>query len=264
MPGAVTTRYCPTGGHRNDLYLSWGGQWRDNVRGRTERRWPSGASVSMKKTTYSTVARRGITFAAVSIAGVALSAASANAAVPGSTATDVWDSLAQCESGGNWAINTGNGYAGGLQFSPSTWAAHGGAGSAANASREQQIAVAQRVQASQGWGAWPACAAKLGLSGGAPAPQAAPATRTPAATQVPAAQAAARQAAPKAAAPAARHAAAVPLSGKTYTVQSGDTLSKVAAQLNIAGGWQQLADANTATVSNPDMVFPGQVLQLPA
>lgn len=75
----------------------------------------------------------------------------------------VWDQLAQCESGGNWSINTGNGYSGGLQFSPGTWAAHGGTGNAANASREQQIAVAQSVQASQGWGAWPSCSAKLGL-----------------------------------------------------------------------------------------------------
>ena len=82
-------------------------------------------------------------------------------------ARHIWDSLAQCESSGNWGTNTGNGYAGGLQFSPSTWAAYGGTGSAANASREQQIAVAEKVQASQGWGAWPACAAKLGLSGGA-------------------------------------------------------------------------------------------------
>ncbi len=74
-----------------------------------------------------------------------------------------WDQLAQCEAGGNWSTNTGNGYSGGLQFSPGTWAAHGGVGDAANASREQQIAVAERVQASQGWGAWPACSAKLGL-----------------------------------------------------------------------------------------------------
>ena len=54
------------------------------------------------------------------------------------------------------------------------------------------------------------------------------------------------------------------LSGKTYTVKSGDSLSKIAAQLGVAGGWQQLADANTATVSNPNLVFPGQVLRLPA
>lgn len=79
----------------------------------------------------------------------------------------VWDSIAQCESGGNWAINTGNGYQGGLQFNPQTWNAYGGgeyAASADQASREQQIAVAEKVQAAQGWGAWPACTASLGLS----------------------------------------------------------------------------------------------------
>ena len=76
----------------------------------------------------------------------------------------VWDRLAQCESGGNWSINTGNGFSGGLQFTPSTWAGYGGTGAPESASRAQQIAVAERVQASQGWGAWPACAAKLGLN----------------------------------------------------------------------------------------------------
>lgn len=78
----------------------------------------------------------------------------------------VWDSLAQCESGGNWSINTGNGFYGGLQFTASTWAAFGGtayAPSAHLASREQQIAVAQKVQQGQGWGAWPACTASLGI-----------------------------------------------------------------------------------------------------
>ena len=75
----------------------------------------------------------------------------------------VWDRLAQCESGGNWSINTGNGYSGGLQFAPGTWRANGGSGSAHNASRSEQIAVAKRVLASQGWGAWPACSSRLGL-----------------------------------------------------------------------------------------------------
>jgi LysM repeat protein len=75
----------------------------------------------------------------------------------------VWDRLARCESGGNWGINTGNGYSGGLQFAPGTWAANGGTGSAHNASRAEQIRVAERVRASQGWGAWPACSSKLGL-----------------------------------------------------------------------------------------------------
>ncbi|KAA8735154.1 transglycosylase family protein, partial [Corynebacterium tuscaniense] len=77
-----------------------------------------------------------------------------------------WDRLAQCEAGGNWHINTGNGYYGGLQFSASTWRAHGGgqfAPYAHQATREQQIAVAERTLAAQGWGAWPACSARLGL-----------------------------------------------------------------------------------------------------
>lgn len=79
----------------------------------------------------------------------------------------VWDQIAQCESGGNWSINTGNGYYGGLQFSYSTWLAYGGgayAPTANLASRDQQIAIATLVQQSQGWGAWPSCTAKLGLS----------------------------------------------------------------------------------------------------
>lgn len=75
----------------------------------------------------------------------------------------VWDQLAQCESGGDWSTNTGNGYSGGLQFSPDTWAAYGGQGDASQATREEQIAVAERVQAAQGWGAWPSCSAAIGL-----------------------------------------------------------------------------------------------------
>lgn len=75
----------------------------------------------------------------------------------------VWDRIAACESGGNWAINTGNGYYGGLQFSLNTWQAHGGTGLPSDASREQQIAIAQSVQASQGWGAWPVCSVKAGV-----------------------------------------------------------------------------------------------------
>ena len=76
----------------------------------------------------------------------------------------VWDSLAQCESGGNWAINTGNGYYGGLQFNVGTWQSYGGSGLPSDASRETQIAIATKVRdASGGYGAWPACAAKLGL-----------------------------------------------------------------------------------------------------
>ncbi|MBT2533052.1 transglycosylase family protein [Arthrobacter sp. ISL-48] len=213
----------------------------------------------MKDTTIRTAARRGVTLAAVSAAGLALSATAANAA----TTTSTWDSLAQCESGGNWATNTGNGYTGGLQFSDSTWSAYGGTGSAANASRDQQIAVAEKVQASQGWGAWPSCASQLGLSGGATAvaPQSVP-VQSPPVTQAPANQAPVTQAAPATTVP--QHAAAVALSGETYTVEPGDTISKVAEKLGIAGGWETLADANLDTVTDPDLVFAGQILQLPA
>lgn len=223
----------------------------------------------MKKSTFSTAARRGVTLAAVSVAGLALSATAANAATPTATSASTWDALAQCESGGNWATNTGNGFSGGLQFTPQTWAAYGGTGSPESASRAQQIAVAEKVQAGQGWGAWPACAAKLGLSGGATAaaPQIQPQS---AAVQAAPVQAAPVQTAPVAQAPVAeaptqaRHAATVPLSGETYTVQDGDTLSKIADKLGVQGGWQHLADANADTITDPDLVFVGQVLQLPA
>jgi nucleoid-associated protein YgaU len=221
----------------------------------------------MKKT-FKTAARRSLALAAISgaaIGGAALAAPAANAA-----STSTWDAIAQCESGGNWAINTGNGYYGGLQFTLSTWQAYGGTGMPNQASPATQISVAERVLASQGWGAWPACSAKLGLYGTAganPTPvqvapaQAAPVQPAPKAAVAP--QAAPVQApAPVQAAP--RHAAQVPVSGQTYTVKAGDTLSAIAQQLGVTGGWQSLADANTNVVANPNLIFPGQVLQVPA
>ncbi len=77
--------------------------------------------------------------------------------------TGVWDRLAECESGGNWQIDTGNGFYGGLQFTPESWQAVGGTGLPNEASREEQIARAEQLKVKQGWGAWPACSAKLGL-----------------------------------------------------------------------------------------------------
>ena len=82
-------------------------------------------------------------------APMAMSTATANAVN--------WDAVAACESGGNWAINTGNGYYGGLQFNLGTWRANGGSGSPHNASRSEQIRVAENVLHSQGVGAWPSC-----------------------------------------------------------------------------------------------------------
>ncbi|MEO8220432.1 MAG: transglycosylase family protein, partial [Specibacter sp.] len=135
----------------------------------------------MKNSTITRNIGRVLAIGALAGGGLAVAGTGANAADGGT-----WDALAQCESGGNWAINTGNGFSGGLQFTPSTWAAFGGTGSPEGASREQQIAVAERVQAGQGWGAWPSCAAQLGLSGGggkAYSPAAVPAAPAPVAAQ---------------------------------------------------------------------------------
>lgn len=75
----------------------------------------------------------------------------------------VWDRLAMCESGGDWSINTGNGFYGGLQFTLSSWQAVGGSGYPHQQSREEQILRGQKLQQAQGWGAWPSCASQLGL-----------------------------------------------------------------------------------------------------
>ena len=99
--------------------------------------------------------------APLALAGTANAAPTAPA--PAAASTGTWDQLAQCESSGNWNANTGNGFSGGLQFTPSTWKAFGGSGKAHNASKSEQIAVAKRVQAAQGWDAWPSCSSKLGL-----------------------------------------------------------------------------------------------------
>lgn len=215
----------------------------------------------MKKTriTRSRALFGGAAFVALTAGGLGLAAAPANAA-PIST----WDAIAQCESGGNWAIDTGNGYSGGLQFTQSTWAANGGTGTPAAASKATQISVAERVLASQGWGAWPACSAKLGLSGtsgAAPTPVTAAPAPAPAAS-APRTSTAPTTSAPTAAAPVTR--TPVATSGKTYTVASGDTLAIIATKLDTAGGWEKLAAANTTTVSDPDLIYPGQKLQLPA
>ena len=106
-----------------------------------------------------------ISVAKIAVTGAVLGGGSIALAGQAAAATDgEWDQVARCESGGNWGINTGNGYHGGVQFSSSTWAAHGGsefAPSAELASKDQQIAVAERVLATQGRGAWPVCGGPL-------------------------------------------------------------------------------------------------------
>ena len=123
----------------------------------------------------------GRNLARTAIAGAVFGAPLAVAPAAHAEGGTVWDKLAQCESTGNWSINTGNGFSGGLQFTKSTWRAFGGEGLAHHASREEQIVVAERVLAQQGWGAWPACSRKLGLRGTTP-PKFKPAPQATAAT----------------------------------------------------------------------------------
>ncbi|WP_328337645.1 LysM peptidoglycan-binding domain-containing protein [Streptomyces violaceus] len=184
------------------------------------------------------------------LAPLGLLAATGNAAAADN---GVWDRIAQCESGGNWHINTGNGYYGGLQFAPSTWRAYGGtayAATADQASRSQQIAVATKVQRAQGWGAWPTCSARAGASGSAPAASAAgPVTSKPA----PAKQW-------KAPARSAQHPDRS-LSRGDYTVREGDTLSGVAARHGTT--WQRLYAANRSAIGgDPHMIVPGLRLDI--
>ncbi|WP_306233933.1 transglycosylase family protein [Agrococcus beijingensis] len=188
-----------------------------------------------------------------------------------------WDALAECESGGNWSINTGNGYYGGLQFSQSTWEAYGGSGNPAAASRAEQIRVAENTLAGQGWGAWPTCSARIGASGSA-SPSSTPVDAAPAQQAAPAPQ----QAAPAAqqAAPAARQAPAAPAaaaaepaqlqlpdvepSDVTYTVVAGDTLFEIAEAQGVDSGWLGIFAVNQETVEDPDLIEVGQELVLPA
>lgn len=88
---------------------------------------------------------------------------SASSAAVTTASSDIWDRLAQCESGGNWSINTGNGFYGGIQFTLSSWRAVGGSGYPNLASKSEQIARGEMLKARQGWAAWPACTLKLGL-----------------------------------------------------------------------------------------------------
>jgi LysM repeat protein len=185
------------------------------------------------------------TIARVVVAGVALGAPVAIAAAPAQASPD-WDAIAQCESGGNWGISTGNGYYGGLQFKMSTWRANGGTGNPANASREEQIRVAENVLKSQGIGAWPTCGKR---GGGGSAKPAKPAKK--------ASKPVKQRTAPVSTAPAAPVVAVSNPNGD-YTVVAGDSLSKIAQQHHIQGGWQALHELNKAYISNPNLILVGQ------
>jgi hypothetical protein len=197
------------------------------------------------------------TVARVVVAGVAVGAPLAVAPAFASAEQGVnWDAIAECESGGNWSINTGNGYYGGLQFSQSTWNANGGSGNPANASREEQIRVAENTLRSQGIGAWPVCGKRAGSSGGASAP----AAKAPAKQQkAPSTSSGSKKAPAKQSAPAAPVLVANNPAGD-YTIAAGDSLSKIATALNVQGGWQALYEKNKQFIGDPNLIVPGQVI----
>jgi resuscitation-promoting factor RpfA len=194
----------------------------------------------MRSSSSSRMPARALRRGAVVLGGAAAVSLGVLAAPASAAGPNNWDAVAQCESSGNWAINTGNGYYGGLQFSQSTWAAFGGteyAPRADLATKAQQIAVAERTLDAQGPGAWPSCGKALNPS--APKAGAAPAASALVSAPAPAA------------------------TGGTYTVQAGDTLGRIASEQGVAGGWQALYAANDDQLSSPDRIAVGQVLQLP-
>ncbi|MEC3952401.1 transglycosylase family protein [Nocardia sp. CDC153] len=143
-----------------------------------------------------------------------------------SAATHDWDGVAQCESGGNWGINTGNGYYGGLQFTQSTWAANGGTGSPSNASKAEQIRVAENVLATQGAGAWPVCGQYLRSGASEPEPEAAPEPAAPA---------------PAPAAPTDRQA---------LIDQAKDVAGGLATQFGVQDQYNQILQANAGLIES--------------
>ncbi|MTE19322.1 peptidoglycan DD-metalloendopeptidase family protein [Streptomyces sp. TRM43335] len=212
-------------------------------------------------------------------AGVALpliATGNANAA-----SVDTWEKVAQCESTGNWSINTGNGFYGGLQFTQSTWAAFGGteyAPRADLATKDQQIAIAEKVLAGQGPGAWPVCSVKAGLTKGGPAPavspdgesnpteqreQAAPQRADRAEKAEPKAEKKAEPKVEKTEEKAEPEAAPKSSEGTSYEVVGGDTLFKIATAQGVDGGWQRIYEDNRQVIGgNPDLIYPGQELTL--
>lgn len=205
----------------------------------------------MRKAISTAAAVGGLAVASLATAGTAQAASDAQ-----------WDRLAECESGGNWRINTGNGFYGGLQFTQGTWVGHGGkkfAPRADLATREQQILVASHVAQTQGWGAWPSCSRKAGLWGSAPdAPTAAGSAVSRAGDQ-----AASRSTTRKPIASPTNTRKGGSVGKGRHTVKRGETLSSI-AKANHLSSWQALFAANRATVKSPNRLAVGQVLVIPA
>jgi len=183
---------------------------------------------------------------------------SAVGVAPASAKSTVWDKVASCESGGNWKINAGNGYYGGLQFSGRTWSGFGGgkyASRAHKASKGEQIAIARRVLAGQGAGAWASCGrrAHLTKSNGKADRHATPSSNPGSAKHSSTKHTAKKPSSKKHASSSAK---------KTVKVKSGDTLAKIAKRYSVHGGWKGLWKLNKKTLKTPNRIKVGQVLRL--
>lgn len=217
-------------------------------------------------TTGSKLRRRAATVAAT--AGVA-AVAPLLASAPAHADSVNWDAIAQCESGNNWSINTGNGFSGGLQFTQGTWNAYGGgkyASTANRASRSQQIAVAEKVLAGQGIGAWPVCGKRAGSSASYTN------RNTESSSRAHRSESSARSES------SSTHKKYYPKKQRThrsdatvrtstagtgsYVVKAGDTLSKIAASHGVNGGWQTIWAANRGSIADPNLIFIGQRISL--
>lgn len=194
-------------------------------------------------------------------AGLALSLGIGLAgALPADGATSVWDKVAQCESGGNWKINTGNGFYGGVQFAAGTWKAYGGkayASQAHLATKAEQIAIARRVLAGQGPGAWPTCSRRAGLTkaNGKASAKATPATN-PGTSTIQKSSDSKKKIAKK-----STH-KKYSASGKTIHVKRGDTLRKIAKRYSVKGGWKGLWKLNKKTIKDPNLIYIGQTIKI--
>ncbi|MFG1668636.1 transglycosylase family protein [Streptomyces sp. Y7] len=208
--------------------------------------------------------------AVVGVTGAAAVAAPLMAAGNASAATaSEWDAVAQCEAGGNWSINTGNGYYGGLQFSASTWAAYGGtayASTADQATKAQQIEIGEKVLAGQGKGAWPNCG--TGLSSAAYNGSSAGSSQSTESTTRSSEQQSASRSADRPAAKKSTKTVTTPTGKKVkkgdgeYKVAKGDTLSSIAAEHDVKGGWEKLFKLNKDIVEDANLIYPGQQLHL--
>ncbi|MEV7345722.1 transglycosylase family protein [Streptomyces sp. NPDC093544] len=212
------------------------------------------------------------------VTGVAVAAPLMAAGTASAATTSEWDTVAQCESGGNWSINTGNGYYGGLQFSASTWSAYGGssyASTADQASKSQQISVAEKVLAAQGKGAWPSCgtglsnAANDAGSSDSSSSSGNSQSTTPSQQSTPSSQTDEQRASRSSERETAAKETVETPTGKTvkkgdgeYKVKKDDTLSEIAEAKNVKGGWQELFKLNKDIIDDADFIFPGQQLHL--